>query len=210
MKRTILHVVLIAGIFVLAYLVYNSINKVTSFNAEEKQRQEVVQEKLIHIRDIQAEYKKKHKKYASNWDTLMSFLRTDSLPLVMKTGRVPDTLTEMKALEMGIVTRDTNYILAKDTLFTREEDGEIYEPDYELEELPVIPFSSQGGKVEPDTFKMNAGEIDRGNIPVPVLEVVAPKESFLKGMNEELIAREKSKDMKIGSMEEATTDGNWE
>jgi hypothetical protein len=29
-------------------------------------------------------------------------------------------------------------------------------------------------------------------------------------MNEELIARDESIDMKVGSMEEASTDGNWE
>lgn len=204
MKRIVLHVVLVAGILVLAYLVFNSIHKVTSFNSEEEYRQEVVQEKLIHIRDIQAEFKKKYGNYASTWDSLMTFLKKDSLPLVLKKGTVPDSLTEQKALEMGLVTRDTSYIPAKDTLFSKEE------RDYSLEQLPLIPFSSNEGKTEPDTFKMDAATVDRGNIPVPVFEIVAPKESFLKGMDEDLIARDKSIDMKVGSMKEATTEGNWE
>lgn len=204
MKRAILHVVLIAGILVLAYMVYNSIHKVTSFNSEEKFRKEVVGEKMKHIREIQSAYKAKYKRYSPTWDTLMTFLRKDSLPLVLKTGTVPDSLTEMKAIEMGLVTRDTSYMPAKDSLFFNKE------RKYELDELMLIPFSTNDGEVPADTFKIDAGSLNRGNINVPVFEIVAPKQSYLKGLNEELIAREKSFDLKVGSMQEATTDGNWE
>lgn len=204
MKRAILHVVLIAGILVLAYMVYNSIHKVTSFNSEEKFRKEVVGEKMKHIREIQSAYKAKYKRYSPTWDTLMTFLRKDSLPLVLKTGTVPDSLTEMKAIEMGLVTRDTSYMPAKDSLFFNKE------RKYELDELMLIPFSTNEGEVPADTFKIDAGSLNRGNINVPVFEIVAPKQSYLKGLNEELIAREKSFDLKVGSMQEATTDGNWE
>ncbi len=204
MKRAILHIVLIAGILVLAYLVYNSIHQVTSFNNEEKYRRKVVVEKMKYIRDIQSAYKSKYKKYSSSWDTLMHFIREDSLPLVLKEGNVPDTLTEKQALEMGIVKRDTSFISAKDSLFHPKEH------DFKLEQIPLIPFSSRSGKVPADSFELQAGIIERSNIEVPVFELVAPKKSYLKGMNEELIARDESIDLRLGSMEEATTDGNWE
>lgn len=204
MKRTILHIVLIAGILVLAYLVYNSVHQVTSFNNEEKYRKEVVVEKMKYIRDIQSAYKAKYKKYSSSWDTLMQFIREDSLPVVLKEGNVPDSLTEMQALEMGLVTRDTSFISAKDSLFHPDKH------DYKMAQIPLIPFSTKGGEVPADTFKLKAGTIDRSNISVPVFELIAPKESYLKGMNEDLIGRDKSIDLKLGSMEEATTDGNWE
>lgn len=204
MKRPILHVVLIAGIIVLAYLVYNSIHKVTSFNAEEDFRIEVVSEKMKDIRRVQSAYKTKYERYAPTWDTLLTFMHEDSLPVVMKTGNVPDSLTEQKALEMGIVTRDTSYINVKDSLYNPEK------VDYKSKQICLIPFSTNNGQEPADSFQLNAGTIDRGNIEVPVFEIIAPKESYLKGLDEELIARDKSIDLKLGSMEEASTDGNWE
>ena len=204
MKRAILHVVLIAGIIVLAYLVYNSIHKVTSFNAEEDFRIDVVSKKMKDIRRVQSAYKAKYERYASTWDTLLTFMHEDSLPVVMKTGNVPDSLTEMKALEMGLVTRDTSYVRVKDSLYNPDK------VDYKSRQICLIPFSTRNGEEPADTFQMDAGSIDRGNIEVPVFEIVAPKESYLKGLDEDLIARDRSIDLKLGSMEEATTDGNWE
>ncbi|MGM0648679.1 MAG: hypothetical protein ACQESZ_09895 [Bacteroidota bacterium] len=203
MKRAILHVVLIAGIVVLGYLVFHSVHKVTSFNSEEKFRIEKVAEKMKHIRTIQSAYKTKYDSYAPNWDTLMNFLKYDSLPVVLKTGNVPDSLSEQQALDEGLVTRDTSFLPAKDSLFHENR------YTYELDELMLIPFSSHGNQ-KPDTFKMNAGMLKRSNIELPVFEVVAPKEAYLKGMNKELIARDDSKDLQVGSMKEASTDGNWE
>lgn len=204
MKRIILHVVLIAGIIVLAYLVYNSVHKVTSFNSEEKFRIDEVANKMKHIRSIQNAYKFKYERYAPTWDTLLSFIKEDSLPVVLKTGNVPDSLTEQDALDMGLITRDTTYMPVRDSLF---KEGKY---EYTMDQLVYIPFSTKGGEVKPDSFKINAGSINRGNIDVPVFEVIAPKESYLKGMNKELIARDDSYDLQLGSMEEATTDGNWE
>lgn len=204
MKRTILHVVLIAGIIVLAYLVYNSVHKVTSFNSEEDYRIDVVSEKMKDIRRIQSAYKMKYDRYASTWDTLLTFMHKDSLPVVLKEGNVPDSLTEEKALKMGMVTRDTSYITVKDSLYNPDE------VDYKSEQICLIPFSTNKGQESADTFKIDAGTIDRGNIKMPVFEIVAPKTSYLKGLDEELVARDKSIDLKLGSMEEATTDGNWE
>ena len=204
MKRTILHVVLIAGIIVLAYLVYNSVHKVTSFNSEEDYRIDVVSKKMKDIRRVQSAYKTKYNRYASTWDTLLTFMHKDSLPVVFKRGNVPDSLTEKKALKMGLVTRDTSYITVKDSLYNPDK------VDYKSEQICLIPFSTNEGQEPADTFKIDAGKIDRGNIEVPVFEIVAPKTSYLKGLDEELVGREQSIDLKLGSMEEATTDGNWE
>ncbi|MFO8087580.1 MAG: hypothetical protein R6T91_07225, partial [Bacteroidales bacterium] len=85
--------------------------------------------------------------------------------------------------------------------------GTVIEPL--LTDQWFVPFSSHGNQ-KPDTFKMNAGMLKRSNIELPVFEVVAPKEAYLKGMNKELIARDDSKDLQVGSMKEASTDGNWE
>lgn len=204
MKRTVLHIVLVGLIIVLAYLVYNSINKVTSFNAEERYRIGVVADKMKHIRSIQMAYNSKYDEFASSWDTLMHFLSEDSLPVVLRIGTVPDSLTEREALGAGIVTRDTSYVFVRDSLF---------KPDqwpYDMENLPLIPYSSLKGKSEPDSFLLDAGRVERGNVKVPVFELIAPKEAYLKGMDETLIRREESIDLKVGSMTEATTDGNWE
>ncbi|MDX9905618.1 MAG: hypothetical protein RBS55_03425, partial [Bacteroidales bacterium] len=63
-----------------------------------------------------------------------------------------------------------------------------------------------------------ASEIDRSGIKVGVYEIKAHYSTFLKGLDRQLVINlikskediEKYPGLKIGSMEEPSTDGNWE
>jgi hypothetical protein len=76
----------------------------------------------------------------------------------------------------------------------------------------IAPFS--GG----DTIELHAGSIDRGGVTVQVFEAKIPYEIYLKGMDNQYIinltAGKKDIDLypgiKVGSMTEPSTDGNWE
>lgn len=197
MKTRILQIVLFLVIIVLAYLVYQSINKPLEFNKEKNKRELVVVQDLKDIRSGQLMYKKLHDGYAPTLDTLMMFLRDGQIPIVKQTQDPNDTT-------MTIKINDTiGYIGVADSLFQH--------PGFILNNLPYIPETGV-------YYEMSAGEIETGGMNVQVFEVLAPYELILKGLNNQLIVNlVKSKNeidrypgLKVGSMTEATTDGNWE
>lgn len=182
---------IVAGI--LTYLIYDGVQEKIEFKKQSQKRQEVVQERLLDIVTAQKEFKNEKGRYAGNFDELLNFLKNDSLTILKAIGSVPDSLTEKQAVEKGIVTRDTTQIPA----FT------IFEDNYPFDSLRVIPFS--GGR----EFKLKAGEIEKNKMTVNVFEASATLEEVLRGMslkNENVDPKDK---IKVGSMTEPITTGNW-
>ncbi|MDD3151621.1 MAG: hypothetical protein PHE45_01810 [Bacteroidales bacterium] len=97
------------------------------------------------------------------------------------------------------------FINVYDTLFSSRE-------DFKLENIKYIPHS--GGQ----EFKLEAGHIEKSKILIPVFQASALNTQILKGMDEQTIYNEDTKltvndrfpGLTVGSMEEASTDGNWE
>ena len=50
----------------------------------------------------------------------MLFLNTDSVAVIKSEGEAPDSLTELQALEAGLIDRDTAYIDAKSYIFNED------------------------------------------------------------------------------------------
>ncbi len=198
MKRTILQIVLLAIIIVLGYLVYESVNKPLEFNAQKDKREAHVIQDLKDIRSGQQIYKKMYEKYASDFDTLLTFLREGEIPIVKK---VPDP-------EDTTFTRTINdtigYIKVADSLFGRR-------AHFVLDSLPFIPLTSK-------KYDLQAGQIERGGLSVHVFEASAHYKDILRGMDYQSIVNlvkarediEKFPGLKVGSMVEPSTDGNWE
>lgn len=101
------------------------------------------------------------------------------------------------------VSQIEDYILAADSLF---------EDNFNVEDIKYIPFSNSA------IFSLEAGEITKGSVKVKVFEARAPYEDILNGMNEQLVINliaerdqlDKYPGLLVGSMEEPSTDGNWE
>jgi hypothetical protein len=193
MKIAIQAVLLIAAV-VLAYFVYNSVNSRIEFEKKLEYRKGVVVENLIHLRTAQTEFKTEKKRYAKTFDELFGFIKYDSLTLIKAVGNVPDTLTEQQAVEMGIVVRDTTKIPAIERILT----------GMNIDSLKYIPFS------EGQIFNINAGQIEKNKVSVTVFEISAKYGQFLKGLNTKNENIDLENDLKVGSMEEPTTSGNWE
>ncbi len=193
MKIAIQALLLVAAI-VLAYLVYDSVNSRIVFEEKLGYRQGVVVEKLIDIRTAQTEFKAEKKRYAKTFDELFNFVKFDSISLIKAIGTVPDTLTEQQAVEMGIVSRDTTMIAVIDTVLK----------GVNIDSLKFIPFS--GGEI----FKIDAAKIEKNKVNVNVFEVSAKYGQFLKGLDTKNENVDLEKDLKVGSMEDPTTSGNWE
>ncbi len=204
MTKKIIQIVLSLVIVFLGYMVYRSIMEPVKFKNERELRERRVVEKLRDIRSAQLVYKSIHGKYTSDFDTLIAFIEEGRLPVVLKVGQTPDTLTEMEAIKLGIIRRDTSFVLVKDSIFNR--------PDFKVHELARIPFSKG------ETFEMETDMVDKGGYMVPVIECRAHYKTFLKGMDKQLIVNHIDRLEKIdlypgrkfGSLYDASTDGNWE
>jgi len=199
MKKTLIQLGLFVIIVALGYFVYESIMEPVRFNKEKQQREKVVIERLKDIRSSQFIFKQLSGAYAQDFDTLISFLKIAEIPVVKI---IPDPNDTTYTLTIN----DTvGYIKVADSLFGKRN-------NFKYTQLKTIPFS--GGEI----FFMQADTIERGGVEVHVFEAKAPFTSFLKGMNEQavinIIAKfediERYPGLRVGSLIEPSTDGNWE
>lgn len=199
MKSNVIKIVLSIVIIVLTFLLINSIMAPVKFENEKTKRERVVIEQLKEIRNVQIAYKGIHKRYSSSFDTLIDFIKTGQIPVVNIIPDPTDT-TFIRTINDTI-----GYVLVVDTLFKKH-------VNFDPNNLRYIPFSNG---VE---FELNAGKIEISRTKVNVFEAKALYIHILYGMDKQMIInlRKKLKEldkyegMKVGSMDEASTDGNWE
>lgn len=198
MKKAIFQVVLLVVIVALGYLVYESIMEPVRFEAEKTKREHVVVNKLKDIRMSQLIYRQLKGSFAKSFDTLEMFLEVAEIPVVKMIPDPTDT-TFTKTINDTI-----GYIKVKDTLFSKK--------NYTIEQLAIIPFSNGA------LFEMDADTIERGGVNVNVFEVKAPFSAYLYGLDAQTVFNLTSKmedlerypGLKVGSMVEPSTNGNWE
>ncbi len=197
--KAVIQFVLFIIIVALGYMVYNSIMEPVRLNQEKNKREKAVVQRMKELRSAELIYKQLNGKYIDNWDTLVQFIDSAEVPVVKI---IPDPTDTTYTLTIN----DTvGYKRVYNLLFPNENNTN-------LSQFMIIPFS--GG----DTIELHAGELDRGGVTVQVFEAKAPYSSYLKGMDEQYIinltAGKKDIDLypgiKVGSMTEPSTDGNWE
>lgn len=199
MKKLIIQVLLLAVIVVLVYLVYESVMEPVRFNKERDARMEEVVQNLKDIRSAQMAFKSIHGTYAPNFDTLLQFINEGEIPVV-KMIPDPEDTTFTRSIMDTIA-----FINVYDSLFGKR-------TSFDLALLPIIPHS------EGDTFEMSAGQIERSKVEIQVFEALSHNNQFLKGMDAQLVnnysdlleSTDRFPGLKVGSMTEASTDGNWE
>ncbi|MFT7299372.1 MAG: hypothetical protein ACI81S_001651 [Sphingobacteriales bacterium] len=134
-------------IIILAVLLYRSIADPIQFQKKKTYVESYVIQKLKDIRSAQVAYKNVNGKYTGDFNVLIDFIKTDSLPVVTKLGD-PDDST-------SVVTIDTSYVSVLDSLFGM---------DYPIDSLSFVPFSSKN-------FAIEVGEISKGGVVIPVFQV---------------------------------------
>ena len=199
MKNLIIKIILALIIIFLAWKVVESIMTPVRFENEKDRREEIVVQNLKDIRSVELVYKNIHNKYMSDFDTLIAFLKTGEIPVV---NIIPDptdtTFTKT-------INDTTDFVNVADSLFGRR-------IDFFLDSLKYIPFSN--GEI----FSIDAGTIVKGAVQVNVFEVSCLYEQFLKNLDDQLVLNAISAKedidlfpgLKVGSMLEPSTDGNWE
>lgn len=226
--KTIIKILLSIGIAALSYFTIMSIVTPIKFQEERDAREKVIIQRLIDIRSAMVEYQNQKGQYVAGLDTVVEFLKEGRKKIVMKEGSLTDKqleagLTEQKAAE--IVRRGNAQEIAqnelqgfrRDTVFANLIEalyGERYSAET-INDLGIIPFSdNQKFEIQVNNFYFGPN-----NIIIPLMEVKAPYETYLKDINKQemlnLIDLQKKLDkypgLKVGSVEEPNNNaGNWE
>ena len=204
MKATQIALILIPLNIILAYFVYNSINSEVEFQKLAKVRIAENIQKLKDIRAVQISYKNKHKGFSDDFDSLLVFINYDSVAVVKSEGEAPDSLTELQAVQAGLISRDTIYIATKSHIFnedyltTRNEKFPL-----NIEQLRYIPYTAD------KSYEIDAGSVEKGEVIVQVFEVSAKYGDVLIGLDAENKKYDLSSFLRVGSMSEASLNGNW-
>ena len=203
MKAKQIALILIPLNIILAYFVFNSIDSEVEFNKEAKVRISENVQKLKDLRQVQTKYKHAKGTFADNFEALTRFLENDSISIVKAIGETPDTLTDVQALELGIISRDTAYVLAKETVFDEAYlDGRNENFPLDIANLTTVPYSNE-------VYSIDAGQVEKGKVIVQVFEIFTNYGTVFTGLDAENKSYELDALLKVGSMDEASLNGNW-
>lgn len=224
-----LNLLLLVTIIGLGYICYRSIMGPIEFAEERSFREKAIIARLIDIRTAQVEYRNITKAgYSDNLDSLIEFVKTAQMPIVLKEGELDDEqlergLTEKKAMDIiakakktnnwkevekeGLkdFRRDTSWIALLDT---------IYPKGYAIDSLAFVPFGN-GAKFEVAT----SVDTTKAGSPQYLFEARTPYEVYLTGVNDQelknLISDMKKMGrycgLKVGDVEMPNNNaGNWE
>jgi len=232
--RPVVNLVLWAIIIFLGYITFMSVYDEIKFNKRKVERYKTVIDRLVDIRDSQLAYKEVNGEYAGDFNKLINFVENGQVPITqrrdtlvldeertrafggvetMKTITLIDTLSYYTVKD-SIFKGDTRYKTMAD-VFTdvklKNEYSEWVEnlPEGNKEEIEYKKMMKNGA-----SFKLEAGKLD----DIPVFEASVDKAVVLFGEDKNLVNKEreafsiagvKGESVKIGSMEEVNTSGNW-
>lgn len=209
--NTVVRILLVVAIVILSYLLIDSIMNPIRFNKERDKREASIIERLKDIRTAQIAFKSKYGRYTGSFDTLITFVKTDSFPLIYKEGSLTDEMIEQgirnerEAVKRGLIVRDTSYTSVLDSIFL---DG------FHVDSIRFVPFC---GSTE---FTLAAAKVQTGSkVMVEVFEASVLNNVFLAGLDKQLVInynalREKITGfpgLRVGNIVEPNNNaGNWE
>lgn len=207
-KKFILPVLWII-IFWLGYLTFNSVYGEIKFNKIKNDRYAQVIPSLIDIRDAQLAHKTVTGKFAPSFENLVKFIDTASYTITQRrdTSVVDEEQSRVFRITMtkDIVLIDTlGYVPVKDSLFGAD-------PRYKT--MMNVPVGKPGGQ-----FTLKTGFVEQNDIQISAFEVKVLKKDILFDQPKDLIAKElqvlsvdqvNGDAIKVGSLEEVDTNGNW-
>ena len=209
MKAKQIALILIPLNIILAYFVFNSIDSEVEFQEVAKARITENVQKLKDLRQVQIAYKKVNHTYANNFESLLDFLENDSMPIIKAIGETPDTLingeqmSDEQALEIGLISRDTAYVLAKQTVFDIAYlNSRKNEFPLDINNLISVPNSNTD-------YSIDAGQVEKGKVLVQVFEISTTYGTVFSGLDAENKSYDLNGLLKVGSMDEASLNGNW-
>lgn len=205
--KTVLQIVLWIVCIGMGYLIYQSVNAPIEFKKTKEERFSKVIAVLKDIGNAQEAYKRENGKFANDFNTLISFIENGKYTITQqrdssymefdKTYQI-DLLKEVKIIDT------LSFVSVRDSLFKNDD---------RYKTLMNVPYASGGEK-----FEMAAKLIDKSGVKAPVFEVKVKKDVILHDQPKDLLAKEnahnsveevKGNEIRIGSLSEVSTTGNW-
>ncbi|MCQ2253747.1 MAG: hypothetical protein MJZ61_09880 [Bacteroidales bacterium] len=212
MKKLIIQLLLGIVILVMGYMLWDSIMQPIRFKEKQEWRYGLTVQSLKNIRDAQVAYKSVNGAYTGNFDTLEDFIKNGKLKIVKAVGNIPDSffekyprkVAEQKAIEAGIVRRDTILIPCYDSLCNGK---------YDINKFRLVPIVNVPFEMAMDTLETASKS------KITVFEAKTPNDVYLNGldrqeivnMNDEAQTLGRYPGLKVGSLVEFNNNaGNWE
>ncbi|UWX53949.1 hypothetical protein NYZ99_12700 [Maribacter litopenaei] len=205
--KTIIQIVLWIACIGLGYMIYNSVTGSIKFNEAKVERFGKVIAKLKDIRNSQEAYKSANGKYANDFPSLITFIDTGSYVITQQrdSSFMRYDKTYQIDLQQDTVIVDTlDFVSVKDSLFKN---------DTRYKDLATVPTAPNGEK-----FTMKADIIEKSGYRAPVFEAKVDKSVVLYDQPKDLLTRENAQmsveevngsEIKVGSLTEVSTSGNW-
>tara|TARA_R100001369_G_scaffold91212_2_gene131986 strand:+ start:1725 stop:2450 length:726 start_codon:yes stop_codon:yes gene_type:complete len=204
--KPIINVLLWGLIIFLGYMTFMSVYREIQFNQLKDKRYRIVIDRLIDVRDSQLAYKEVNGEFAGNFDKLITFVESGQVPITQRR----DTLIldqERTAAFGGVETFKTITLI--DTLSFYSVKDSLFKGSDRYKTMMNVGVGKEGSK-----FILKAGKLDE----FAVFEASVDKYIVLDGQEKYLIEKErqafsvagvKGESVKIGSIEEVNTSGNW-
>lgn len=206
--KPILNLLLWVLIFFLGYLTFESVYGEIKFNKLKNERYDAVITKLNDIRDAELAHRTVTGEFTSSFDNLVRFIDTAKFTI---TQRKDSTILDEELTRRFGGVEMTKDIVVVDTLGFVPVRDSLFGADTRYKTMMNVPFAKDGTK-----FKLQAGRLDESNIAV--FEASIDKALILFDQDKNLVAKEKEvvsvdevngPTIKVGSMEEPYTKGNW-
>ncbi|MFD1096075.1 hypothetical protein [Salegentibacter chungangensis] len=208
--RLAIQLLLWVVIIFLAYLTFDAVYQPIQFNKVKEKRYAKVIENLKDIRQAELAHKEVIGKFQDNWDSLVAFIDTAEFAITQR--RDTTFLDEEYRKNYGVdryvesVVIDTlGFVPVKDSLF--QGNRERYTT------MMNVPVEGVDAK-----FELKAGTVKKGESDIPVFEAKVAKSVVLSDQDKDLILQENEvvsveqvngRYIKVGSMNEVNTKGNW-
>ena len=198
-------------ILVFASLLFKSIYNEIKFDEVKNARYQVVIKNLKDIRDTQLAHRTVKGVFQDNWDSLVKFVEIDSFTITQR--RDSSVLDKEMTKRYGGVKTYKDIVIV-DTLGLVSVKDSLFGFDDRYLRMMNVPFS----KNDQTKFQLKAGFLNQNGIDIPVFESFVRKRVILHDQSLNLVLKEnqvQSVDgvngptLKIGSMNEVNTNGNW-
>lgn len=198
-----IEVILAFVIVAIAYLIYNTINVDITFGEEKAKRQALVIEKLTNARELQNAYETKYNKYADNWAELIRFAKEDSLEFTKTIGDIEDS-AEVAA---GRAWQEK----VKVPVFEKLMSDSLLSANFNLDDIANVPGTDK-------QFEIAASSITSGGAKIATFQMGVLWDDLLFDLDRQLVVNTKEysrkvsgyEGLRIGKLDEATTEGNWQ
>ena len=198
-------------ILVFTSLLFTSIYDEIKFDEVKNARYQVVIKNLKDIRDTQLAHRTVKGAFQDNWDSLVKFVEIDSFTITQRrdSSVLDKEMTKryggVKTFKDIVIVDTLGFISVKDSLFGFDD---------RYLSMMYVPFS----KDDQTRFELKAGFLNQNGIDIPVFEAFVKKRVILYDQSLNLVLKENQvqsvdgvngSSLKIGSMNEVNTNGNW-